>query len=201
MFARYSVSCLCASIRNLPLKPMASGLPVFFRVFLRPTPSTRPLCVLSAEARRPSPRANCPTRPGGRRRRADRLHLVRQPVDQRDAGRNFKVPDVLDRDVVHMLHETSKRVVVRRDEDPFPPPHRRHNIVDPVRQDPFSGTSATIPPWAGHWDPGAGIADPAPSRRGGPAACRSASCRSLSGTFGAVPRPAWSTRSRVVSLS
>ena len=39
--------------------------------------------------------------------------------------------------IVHMLHETSQRVVVRRDEDAFPPPHRRHNIIDPVRQDPF----------------------------------------------------------------
>mmetsp|Transcript_25013 Transcript_25013/g.70335 ORF Transcript_25013/g.70335 Transcript_25013/m.70335 type:complete len:229 (+) Transcript_25013:749-1435(+) len=28
MFARYSVSLLCASMRNLPLKPMASGLPM-----------------------------------------------------------------------------------------------------------------------------------------------------------------------------
>ena len=61
----------------------------------------------------------------------------------------------------------------------------------PSTAGPVPGTSATIPPWAGHWDPGAGIADPAPSRRGGPAACRSVSCRSLSGTFGAVPRPAW----------
>ena len=26
---------------------------------------------------------------------------------------------------------------MRRDEDPFPATHRRHNIIDPVRQDPF----------------------------------------------------------------
>ena len=61
----------------------------------------------------------------------------------------------------------------------------------PSTAGPVPGTSAAIPPWARRWAPNVDSADPAPSRRGGPAACRSASCRSPSEIFGAVPRPAW----------
>ena len=70
---------------------------------------------------------------------ADRLQLVVQLVDERNAGRDVQLDDLRFGDVVEILDQRPQAVAVRGDQDALARRDRRRDRVVPVRQEPRDG--------------------------------------------------------------
>ena len=65
----------------------------------------------------------------------DRLQVVVELVDQRDAGRDVELDDFGFGDAVEIHDQRPERIAVRGDEDPLAGPDRRRDRRVPVRQE------------------------------------------------------------------
>ena len=107
-------------------------------VFMADLPAPLPMPAIPSPALRPA------TRPARRRLRggriaevvvADRLEVVVELVDERDAGRDVQLDDLRLGDVVEILHERAQAVAVRGDEHALARADRRRDRLVPVRQE------------------------------------------------------------------